>query len=89
MTTKHELKCWPEFFDAIEEGSKPFDLRRNDRKFKVGDKILFRRFNDKTAQYTGAQLERRITYVMEGIGPGCITPVMGLARGYCILGLAI
>lgn len=89
MSETHELKCWPEFYDAIADGSKPFDLRKNDRKFKVGDLLILRRFNDRTARYTGEQVKRRITYVMDGVGGGCITPLMGLARGYCILGLEV
>lgn len=40
----HELKSWPESFDAIERGVKPFDVRLNDRRFKVGEVLLLREF---------------------------------------------
>lgn len=35
----HALKCWPEFYDAIERRDKTFELRRDDRRprFAVGD----------------------------------------------------
>ena len=38
----HDLKIWPEFFDAVASGAKPFDLRKNDRNYHVGDTLLLR-----------------------------------------------
>jgi hypothetical protein len=35
----HELKCWPEYFDAILSGEKTFEVRRDDRGFQRGDII--------------------------------------------------
>jgi uncharacterized protein DUF3850 len=35
----HELKCWPEFFDALWNGRKTFEVRRNDRNYRVGDTL--------------------------------------------------
>jgi hypothetical protein len=42
MTTVHELKSWPEFFEPVYTGRKNFDLRKNDRQFAVGDVIRLR-----------------------------------------------
>jgi len=36
----HALKCWPEYYKAIESGEKTFDLRKDDRPFKVGDTVI-------------------------------------------------
>ncbi len=33
----HHLKTWPEFYQAVEEGRKTFEIRRNDRPYAVGD----------------------------------------------------
>ena len=37
MTMIHRLKTEKEYFKAVIEGRKPFEVRQNDRKFKVGD----------------------------------------------------
>ena len=84
---QHELKSWPDFFHPVFTGVKNFELRNNDRKFKVGDTIILMEYDDRAGKYTGRKLRKRITYMIDGIGPGCITPVKGLARGYVILSL--
>ena len=38
MTT-HRLKLYEQYADAVLNGTKTFEIRRNDRNFKVGDKI--------------------------------------------------
>lgn len=40
MTT-HRLKVLIKYADAIINGTKTFEVRKNDRNFKVGDKIVF------------------------------------------------
>ena len=86
MTT-HELKSWPEFFEPILNGAKSFELRVNDRDFQVFDLLWLKEWDPKTKNYSGRQCFRSITYVAEGLGPGCIEPLKGLLRGYVILSL--
>lgn len=43
MTT-HELKCWPESFWAIITGVKRLELRKDDRGYQAGDKLVLREF---------------------------------------------
>lgn len=86
MTT-HELKSWPEFFEPILNGAKSFELRVNDRDFQVFDLLWLKEWDPKTKNYSGRQCFRSITYVEEGLGPGCIEPLKGLLRGYVILSL--
>ena len=40
---EHELKIWPEFFDAVERGDKTAEIRVNNRPFAVGDRLITRR----------------------------------------------
>lgn len=42
----HDLKILPRYFDAVEDGSKPFEVRRNDRDYQVGDILLLREGNN-------------------------------------------
>lgn len=42
MTQAHELKCWPESFEAIATGVKTFEIRKDDRGYRVGDYLLLR-----------------------------------------------
>lgn len=44
MTT-HDLKCWPEFFDAIARGEKTFEVRKNDRGFQKGDRLRLLKYD--------------------------------------------
>lgn len=41
---EHELKCWPAFFDDVASGKKTFEVRQNDRDYKVGDVLFLREF---------------------------------------------
>jgi hypothetical protein len=41
---RHQIKCWPEFFDAIQSGVKPFESRENDRDYEVGDTLVLIEF---------------------------------------------
>ena len=77
-TDAHELKCLPEYYEAVRENRKTFELRKNDRGFRVGDVVRLKEYDG--SSYTGRELVRRITYILEG-------PVYGLENGWCILGL--
>ena len=82
----HDVKCWPDFFQPLFDGRKPFEVRKNDRSYLVGDVMLIREWDDRKGVYTGRQVRKRITWVHEGV-PGGIAPLLGLARDYVVLGL--
>jgi hypothetical protein len=87
----HELKTWPEHFSEIVAGRKNFELRRNDRDFKVGDELLLREYwyqycnpdGSSKEGYSGRILHRRIDYVLDSYGA-----VYGVEKGYVILSLS-
>lgn len=80
MTT-HNLKTWPEFYAKIVTNEKSFEIRQNDRGFKLGDFLLLEEWDPKTVRYTGQETVRRVTYVLdkhEGLVDGFV--VMGIER---------
>lgn len=64
----HELKCWPDPFDAVKSGQKRHEVRRNDRGFEVGHLLHLRKFDPDTHEYMGPELLAEITYVSNGFG---------------------
>lgn len=77
----HELKTWPEPFQAIREGVKAFELRRDDRAFEVGDMLVLREWDTFREIYTGRAECRFVTYKLDG-------GAFGLPEGFCIMSLA-
>jgi len=76
MTT-HRLKTWPEFFSALRSGAKTFDVRNNDRGFKVGDVLCLEEWFPMTKEYSGRFILRRVSYIMELKGVDLYFVVMG------------
>ena len=62
----HELKTWPEYWAEIFFGHKTFEVRQNDRDYKIGDKLILCEWDNDKKEYTGRQLARTITYILEG-----------------------
>ena len=80
----HDLKILPEYYDAVRNGTKRFELRRDDRGFQVRDVLcLWKTIKDGTGrpQVTGEVIWTEITYILRG------TPQYGLGEGYAILSL--
>lgn len=51
MGKHHELKIWPEHYEAVKSGRMTFQMRRNDRDFKKGDTVCLNEFCPKTNGY--------------------------------------
>jgi hypothetical protein len=62
----HHLKTWPLSFDAIRRAVKSFDIRINDRAFKVGDILILEEYDPVSKTKTGKHCRRIVTYILEG-----------------------
>lgn len=76
----HELKTWPEPFDAMHAGRKMFEFRKHDRDYRVGDQILSRRFDPNTKDYTGECDRFEITFML-------VAGQYGVPDGFCVIGV--
>jgi len=77
----HCLKIWPEHVQQVLAGAKPFEIRKDDRGFTVGDLVRLREFEPATQDYTGRELQRRISCITRSAGP------IALLDGLVVLGL--
>ena len=80
MTQTHELKIWPEHYDAILDGRKRFELRKADRNFKVGDTLLLKEYDPLWEKYTERECLVSITYILEG---------QHAIPGYCLMSIEV
>ena len=85
--TRHSLKINPAYFDAVKNGIKTFEIRKNDRNYRVGDTLTLGEWVPGTwekGSWTGRRVEVAITYVLthdqfpDGIGDG-----------YAVLGIRV
>lgn len=64
---KHYLKIWPEFYKPVKQRKKTFDIRFNDRNYKVGDICIFQEWDPKKEEYTGSpDIITHVPYVLSG-----------------------
>lgn len=70
----HELKVWPEYFEELLKGNKTFEIRKNDRDYKIGDIILLQEYDPNKSyvchicdchKYTGRELKYKVTYITD------------------------
>lgn len=77
----HELKVRNEFWDDLSSGAKTFEVRRDDRGFKVGDMLSLICLRKSGAIHYGREpLKFEISYILTG-------GQFGIEAGYVVLGL--
>ncbi|HFK0261663.1 TPA: DUF3850 domain-containing protein [Listeria monocytogenes] len=76
MSKFHELKILSEYYWDIIEGRKTFEIRKNDRDFKVGDVLILREWN---GDFTGLSILVEVTYITD----------YAQKEGYVVMGIEI
>jgi murein L,D-transpeptidase YafK len=79
----HKLKTWKTFYRAIIKGDKTFEVRRNDRNFKVGDNLqLIEVDNENNMTPTKHECLVKVKYLLSG-------EEWGIVKGHVVLGIEI
>lgn len=84
----HDLKTDSAVFRAVANGLKTYEIRRDDRDYKVGDVLHLRETAATGAEmaagapleYTGNEVVKLVTHILRG-------PIYGLADGWVILSI--
>lgn len=82
MKQEHELKLHPKFFLRVQDGTKTFEIRKNDRDYQVGDRLILREFDpEKGFPDHGAYgtIIAEITYFTTAYQQ----------EGYCVIGIKV
>ncbi|TDO18153.1 uncharacterized protein DUF3850 [Mycobacterium sp. BK086] len=78
--TIHDLKTWPDMFEAIQSKVKTVELRKDDRGFKVGDLLRLAEWSPESG-YSGRSCLRCVTHLVPG-------GQFGLEPGYVAMSLS-
>ena len=74
----HEIKILERPYIAAHIGIKPWEYRKDDRCYNVGDILCLYLWNEVIGDYEGLSIKRRVTYILRG-------PAFGIPEGYCIM----
>lgn len=77
----HELKSWPMFYEPVRTGAKKFEIRKDDRGYKIGDILYLKEYVPDEDRYTGRELVAAVTYLMPAF------PELGVMAGYCVMSI--
>ena len=90
MGRTHELKIWPEPFEAVTLGDKRYEIRKDDRGYAVGDYLVLKEYDpspDTSVQtrprgFTGRECRVVLRY---------ITPAgaWGLPPNLCVMSIEV
>jgi len=85
---KHELKTDPEVYDDVKNGYKTFEIRMDNRDYKVDDTLILQKTKHTGKQmangaplvYTGDKISLLVIYILKG-------PIYGLEKGWVIMSI--
>jgi ASC-1-like (ASCH) protein len=82
LTMTHSLKTVNPYFEAVWQGLKTFEVRENDRDYKVGDLLCLKEWDHKGERYTGRETTVEITYILDDFREV-------IRSGYVVIGFKI
>lgn len=80
--TVHQLKCWPQYIQAVASGAKPFEVRRMDRDYQVGHLLLLCEWDPMAQRHGRLRCTVMITYILPG-------GQWGVEEGFAVLGVRV
>jgi ASC-1-like (ASCH) protein len=78
----HELKCWHEYFVDVKSGKKTFEVRLNNRNYRIGHYLHLKDYDNILHEYTGDEVFCKVTYVLYGGD-------FGIADGWVVMSIKI
>lgn len=64
----HELKVLKKYAHHLITRDKTFEIRKNDRDFRVGDILHLKEIDDESKEYTGFEMFLKVIYMHQGLG---------------------
>ena len=61
-----ELKILPDYFWEVINNRKTFEIRKNDKNFKINELIKLREYENENDKYTGGYAIVKILYILDG-----------------------
>jgi len=61
----HRVKTHPLFFTFSNKGLKPFEIRKNDRGYSIGDVFVSQEYDPEKDEYTGREMRGSISYITD------------------------
>lgn len=77
---EHELKIYPQYFEDVISGKKKFEIRKNDRKYRVGDILILKEWDN--IKYSGREARAEVIYLIND-------KFVGIQPGYVVMGISL
>lgn len=69
----HYLKVWPTYYERLADGTKTFEIRKDDRGYQAGDALVLQEWDPRQGPiggYTGREIRRTVGFIFKQ-GFGC------------------
>ena len=77
---EHELKIYPTYFEDVLSGKKKFEIRKNDRKYRVGDILKLKEWDN--IKYSDREARAEVIYLIDD-------KFVGIQPGYVVMGISL